>query len=68
MGRIVGGALTMTVAGYLVYLFWLLIRARSLRSVPFVRPAEAARAMLDGAVMYDVRSDGYMRGRRTLRA
>jgi membrane protein DedA with SNARE-associated domain/rhodanese-related sulfurtransferase len=58
-GRAAGTALIVAAAGYLAYHFWILFRARSLRSVPLVRPAEAARAMAAGAVCYDVRSHGY---------
>ncbi|HEY6347086.1 MAG TPA: rhodanese-like domain-containing protein [Bryobacteraceae bacterium] len=58
-GRIAAWALIVVVGGYLAYHFWILVRARSLRPVPFVSPADAARAMADGAVIYDVRSHSY---------
>jgi rhodanese-related sulfurtransferase len=44
---------------------WLWIRARSLHSVPFVVPSEAAREMAAGACVYDVRSHGYLDAKAT---
>jgi membrane protein DedA with SNARE-associated domain/rhodanese-related sulfurtransferase len=47
-------------AGYLGFKAWTWTKSRRLRLVPFVSPADAARALSeDGAVIYDVRSHGY---------
>jgi rhodanese-related sulfurtransferase len=52
--------LIVTIAAYAGLQIWMWIKARKLRSVPFVRPAEAARAISsDGGVIFDVRSHGY---------
>jgi rhodanese-related sulfurtransferase len=48
------------VIAYAGYLVWNLIKAGSLRSIPRVRPSEAAKKVsAGGAVIYDVRSHGY---------
>ena len=50
----------LALAGYLGYQVWMWRRARALRTVPFVSPAEAAQALSsEGALIYDVRSHGY---------
>jgi membrane protein DedA with SNARE-associated domain/rhodanese-related sulfurtransferase len=58
--RALGWALIALAAGYLGFQLWTWIKARALRSVPFVRPSDAAQVLLsEGAVVYDVRSHGY---------
>jgi membrane protein DedA with SNARE-associated domain/rhodanese-related sulfurtransferase len=59
-GRMLSWVLIAAVAGYVGMLVRSWRKARSLRSVPFVTPAEAARAASSsGAAIYDVRSHGY---------
>ncbi len=55
--RVLSFVLIAVVLGYVGVLARSWRKARGLRSVPFVTPAEAARAA--GAVIYDVRSHGY---------
>ena len=58
--RAVGWALIVAVAGYLGFKAWIWIKARGLRSIPFVSPADALQAFSsEAAVIYDVRSHGY---------
>jgi len=58
--RVVSWVLIAAAVGYVAGQVWLWRKARVLRSVPFVSPAEAARALSsDAAVIYDVRSHGY---------
>jgi membrane protein DedA with SNARE-associated domain/rhodanese-related sulfurtransferase len=64
-GRIVGWVVIALVAGYLAFQVWLWIKARALRTVPFVIPLEAARELATGACIYDVRSHGYLDARAT---
>jgi membrane protein DedA with SNARE-associated domain len=59
-GRVFGGILIVLVAVYVAVLIRSWGKTRSLRTVPFVSPAEAARAASsEAAVIYDVRSHGY---------
>jgi membrane protein DedA with SNARE-associated domain/rhodanese-related sulfurtransferase len=59
-GRGLNGLIVLAVAAYLGLQLWTWTRTRKWRTVPFVRPSEAARAVsMDGAVIYDVRSHGY---------
>ena len=64
-GRAVSWVLIVLVAGYVAYQIWLWIRARALRTVPFVIPSEAARQSAAGACIYDVRSHGYFDAKAT---
>ena len=59
-GRGLTWLVILALAGYLGYQVWMWRGARALRTVPFVTPAEAARALSsEGALIYDVRSHGY---------
>ena len=59
-GRVAGWIVIAAVVGYVGFRAWTWRKARRLQSVPFVSPAEAARAVAsDAAVIYDVRSHGY---------
>jgi membrane protein DedA with SNARE-associated domain len=59
-GRGLTWLLIAAVAGYVGSQIWLWRKARALRTVPFVTPVEAARALsAEGALVYDVRSHGY---------
>jgi membrane protein DedA with SNARE-associated domain/rhodanese-related sulfurtransferase len=59
-GRVASWILIAAVLGYVGFRAWTWHKARRLQSVPFVSPAEAARAVSsDAAVIYDVRSHGY---------
>ena len=59
-GRVVEWVVIAAVVGYLGYLAWSWTKASALRSIPRVRPSEAAQAIsAEGAVVYDVRSHGY---------
>ena len=58
--RVLSWVLIAAVVGYLGFKTWLWIKARGLSSIPFVSPADAARAFSsEEAVIYDVRSHGY---------
>jgi membrane protein DedA with SNARE-associated domain/rhodanese-related sulfurtransferase len=59
VGRIAGWAVIALVVAYLLFRAWLWVRGRSLSVVPFATPADAAREMAAGALVYDVRSHGY---------
>jgi membrane protein DedA with SNARE-associated domain/rhodanese-related sulfurtransferase len=58
--RVAGWVVILLIAGYLALLLWRWIRESRLRAVPFSVPFDAARAMSDGAWIYDVRSHGYL--------
>jgi membrane protein DedA with SNARE-associated domain/rhodanese-related sulfurtransferase len=58
--RIAGWVVILLISGYLALLAWRWIRESRLRAVPFSIPFDAARAMSDGAWIYDVRSHGYL--------
>ena len=58
-GRGLGWVLGAAVTGYLGAQVRLWLKARKLGAVPLVDPAEAARAVAEGAAIYDVRSHGY---------
>jgi membrane protein DedA with SNARE-associated domain len=58
-GRILGWVVIALIAGYLVIQLWLWLRERALPVVTLADPAEAARELLSGADIYDVRSHGY---------
>jgi membrane protein DedA with SNARE-associated domain len=58
-GRILGWVVIALIAGYLVFQLWLWLRERALPVVTLADPAEAARELLAGADIYDVRSHGY---------
>lgn len=65
-GQVMEWVLIAAVAGYLLYLAWIWIKASALRAIPKVGPAEAAAAMsAAGAVIYDVRSHGYYEDKAT---
>jgi membrane protein DedA with SNARE-associated domain/rhodanese-related sulfurtransferase len=64
-GQVVGWVVIVLVAGYVAFQIWLWIRARSLRTVPFEIPSEAARQTAAGACIYDVRSHGYFDAKAT---
>ncbi len=59
-GRVAGWVVIMLLSGYLLLQVWRWMRDRALRTVEFVLPAAAARAVSDGASIYDVRSHGYL--------
>jgi rhodanese-related sulfurtransferase len=58
-GRVVGWVVLLLIAGYVAFQIWLWIRVRTLRTVPFAIPFEAAQQMAAGSFVYDVRSHGY---------
>jgi hypothetical protein len=56
----VAAILVTAVLAYIAVQVWMWQKSRAWRSVPFVLPADAARAVADGmGVIYDVRSHGY---------
>jgi membrane protein DedA with SNARE-associated domain/rhodanese-related sulfurtransferase len=58
--RVLSWVLITIMVGYVGFKTWVWIKARGLRSIPVVSPADAARVFSsDGAVIYDVRSHGY---------
>jgi membrane protein DedA with SNARE-associated domain/rhodanese-related sulfurtransferase len=58
--RVLSWVLIAAVAGYLGFKAWIWIKARGRSPIPFVSPADAARAFsTDNARIYDVRSHGY---------
>lgn len=59
-GRVAGTLVLALVGGYVAIVIWRWIKARALRSVPLVSPADAAQAAQAGACIYDVRSHGYL--------
>jgi membrane protein DedA with SNARE-associated domain/rhodanese-related sulfurtransferase len=59
VGRVAGWAVVILVVAYLLFRVWLWAKGRALSAVPFATPADAARDMAAGAVVYDVRSHGY---------
>ncbi len=64
-GRVVGWAVVVLIAGYVALQIWQWLRARALRTMPFVVPSEVARGMALGARIYDVRSHGYLDAKAT---
>jgi len=58
-GRGLTWLVILALACYLGYQIWMWRKARALGIVPFVTPVEAARALSEGALVYDVRSHGY---------
>jgi membrane protein DedA with SNARE-associated domain/rhodanese-related sulfurtransferase len=59
-GRVLNVMVVTAIVGYVGFQVWAWSKARVWRSVPFVRPSEAAQAMrANDAVIYDVRSHGY---------
>jgi membrane protein DedA with SNARE-associated domain/rhodanese-related sulfurtransferase len=59
-GRILGWAVIALIVAYLLFRAWLWIKGRALITVPFADPHDAAREMAAGALVYDVRSHGYL--------
>jgi membrane protein DedA with SNARE-associated domain/rhodanese-related sulfurtransferase len=60
IGRILGWGVLALVVAYLLFRVWLWARGRALSAVPFANPADAAQDMAAGALVYDVRSHGYL--------
>jgi membrane protein DedA with SNARE-associated domain len=58
-GRVVGWIVVAAVVFYVAMQVRMWFKARKLSAVPSVDAAEAARAVSEGAVIYDVRSHGY---------
>lgn len=63
LGEMIGWVVIALIAVYLAVQLLLWFRARTLRQVPSVAPAEAARDVAAGARIYDVRSHGYLHAR-----
>ncbi|MDP9009348.1 MAG: VTT domain-containing protein [Pseudomonadota bacterium] len=59
VGRILGWVVIGVVVAYLLFRVWLWAKGRALSAVPFTTPADAARQMAGGALVFDVRSHGY---------
>jgi len=59
VGQVLGWVVIALVAAYLFFRVWLWVKGRTLSAVPFANPADAAREMAAGALVYDVRSHGY---------
>jgi len=55
----VGWVVIALIVAYLLFRVWLWAKGRMLSAVPFAAPADAARDMAAGALVYDVRSHGY---------
>jgi membrane protein DedA with SNARE-associated domain/rhodanese-related sulfurtransferase len=65
-GRTLGWVAIAALAVYLAFVIRAWVKARALRSVPFVSPADVAHAMSsDSAIIYDVRSHGYYDSKAT---
>jgi membrane protein DedA with SNARE-associated domain/rhodanese-related sulfurtransferase len=65
-GRALGWVAIAALAVYLAFVIRAWVKARALRSVPFVSPADVARAMSsDAAIIYDVRSHNYYDSKAT---
>jgi membrane protein DedA with SNARE-associated domain/rhodanese-related sulfurtransferase len=59
VGRLAGWVVGALVVAYLLFRVWMWAKGRALGAVPFATPADAARDMAAGAMVYDVRSHGY---------
>jgi len=59
VGRIFAFLVIALIVGYMGFVAWLWIKGRALSAVVFANPADAARELLAGAYVYDVRSHGY---------
>ncbi len=64
-GQVVGWVVVVLIAGYVAFQIWQWLRARALRTMPFVIPSEVAQGMALGARVYDVRSHGYLDAKAT---
>jgi membrane protein DedA with SNARE-associated domain/rhodanese-related sulfurtransferase len=64
-GSMVGWVILALLVGYVLYQCWLWIRERRLRTVPFALPHQVAEALASGALIYDVRSHGYLDAKAT---
>ena len=65
-GRALGWLVIAALAIYVAFVIRAWIKARTLRSVPFASPAEAARDLsTNSALIYDVRSHGYYDSKAT---
>ena len=64
-GRVVGWVVVVLITGYVAFQIWQWLRARGLRTMPFVIPCEVAHGMALGARVYDVRSHGYLDAKAT---
>jgi membrane protein DedA with SNARE-associated domain len=65
VGRIFGWLVIALLVGYTAFHVWLWIKGRTLSAVLFANPADAARELLAGAYVYDVRSHGYFDAKAT---
>jgi membrane protein DedA with SNARE-associated domain/rhodanese-related sulfurtransferase len=59
-GRAAGWVVVALIAGYVGFVAWQWVKVRTLRTVPFAVPSEAAHRITLGARVYDVRSHGYL--------
>jgi membrane protein DedA with SNARE-associated domain/rhodanese-related sulfurtransferase len=64
-GRIFALLVIALLVGYMGFVAWLWIKGRTLSAVVFANPADAARELLAGAYVYDVRSHGYFDAKAT---
>jgi rhodanese-related sulfurtransferase len=64
-GGMMGWAVMVLVAAYLVLQLRHWIKTRAQRAVPYVTPSDAARDVVAGACIYDVRSHGYLDAKAT---
>ncbi|HEY4362686.1 MAG TPA: VTT domain-containing protein [Bryobacteraceae bacterium] len=65
VGRVIGWVFLFAVIVYLGLQVRMWFKTRKLDAVPLADPAEAARAVAEGAAIYDVRSHGYYDPRAT---
>lgn len=58
-GKAVGWAVIALVIVYLLFRIWMWAKGRAMAAVPFATPADVARELARGALVFDVRSHGY---------
>jgi membrane protein DedA with SNARE-associated domain/rhodanese-related sulfurtransferase len=59
MGQVLNWIVISLIAGYAGFRVWTWVKGRESGVVQFASPADAARALAEGAYVYDVRSHGY---------
>jgi membrane protein DedA with SNARE-associated domain/rhodanese-related sulfurtransferase len=58
-GKVVGWIVIALLMVYLIFRVWLWAKGRAMTAVPYAEPADVARELARGALVFDVRSHGY---------